>query len=96
MHSQEYWARLQAQLDTVAITQVGRAAPVVGFAGILGGSPLLGTAHRMLPAIGIEVDAAGVGLTTARSRGNVLDGADAADTSSAEHPTGSYALLSPI
>ena len=36
-------------------------APVVGFAGILGGAPVLGMAQRLLPAIGVEVDAAAVG-----------------------------------
>ncbi|MDO5499203.1 MAG: 2-phospho-L-lactate transferase CofD family protein, partial [Propionibacteriaceae bacterium] len=37
-------------------------ARVIGFAGILGGAPVLGMAHRLLPAIGIEVDAGAVGL----------------------------------
>ena len=51
-----------------------RSAPVIGFAGILGGSPVLGMAHRLLPAIGVDVDAAAVGLHYgARSRGGVLD-----------------------
>ena len=36
-------------------------APVVGFAGILGGAPVLGMAQHLLPAIGVEVDAAAVG-----------------------------------
>ena len=36
-------------------------APVIGFSGILGGAPVLGMAHRLLPAIGVEVDAAAVG-----------------------------------
>ena len=35
---------------------------MIGFAGILGGAPVLGMAHRLLPAIGVEVDAAAVGL----------------------------------
>lgn len=35
---------------------------IVGFSGILGGAPVLGMAHRLLPAIGVEVDAAAVGL----------------------------------
>jgi LPPG:FO 2-phospho-L-lactate transferase len=49
-------------------------APVVGFAGILGGAPVLGMAHRLLPAIGVEVDAAAVGLHYGpRSQGGVLD-----------------------
>ena len=62
-------------------------APVIGFAGILGGAPVLGMAHRLLPAIGVEVDAAAVGLHYgARSRRGVLDAwaMDTADTSSAE------------
>jgi LPPG:FO 2-phospho-L-lactate transferase len=49
-------------------------APVVGFAGILGGAPVLGMAHRLLPAIGVAVDAAAVGLHYgARDAGGVLD-----------------------
>ena len=63
------------------------SAPVVGFAGILGGSPVLGMAHRLLPAIGVDVDAAAVGLHYgARSRGGVLDAwtMDHIDASSAE------------
>jgi LPPG:FO 2-phospho-L-lactate transferase len=62
-------------------------APVIGFAGILGGAPVLGMAHRLLPAIGVEVDAAAVGLHYgARSRGGVLDtwAMDSADSSSAD------------
>lgn len=59
-------------------------APVVGFAGILGGAPVLGMAHRLLPAIGVEVDAAAVGLHYGSRRGDgvldlwVLDSRDAA------------------
>ncbi|MDT4996517.1 MAG: 2-phospho-L-lactate transferase, partial [Pseudonocardiales bacterium] len=53
---------------------VAAPAPVIGFAGILGGAPVLGMAHRLLPSIGIEVDAAAVGLHYgARSTGGVLD-----------------------
>lgn len=37
-------------------------APIVGFAGILGGAPVLGMADKLLPAIGVAVDAAAVGL----------------------------------
>ena len=133
VHFQEYWVRLRAQPDALAISFVGidtaepapgviaaleeadlilvapsnpvvsvgpilavpglldamrRApAPVIGFAGILGGSPVLGMAHRLLPAIGVEVDAAAVGLHYgARTRGGVLDAwaMDTADTSSAD------------
>lgn len=50
------------------------AAPVVGFSGIIGGAPVLGMAHRLLPAIGVGVDAASVGLHYGpRSAGGVLD-----------------------
>jgi LPPG:FO 2-phospho-L-lactate transferase len=50
-------------------------APVVGFSGIIGGAPVLGMAHRLLPAIGVGVDAASVGLHYgARSERGVLDG----------------------
>jgi len=133
LHFQEYWVRLHAQPDALAITLVGletaapapgvvaaieqanvilvapsnpvvsigpilavpglrdalrRApGPIIGFAGILGGSPVLGMAHRLLPAIGVEVDAAAVGLHYgARSRGGVLDGwaMDTSDAASAE------------
>ncbi len=53
---------------------VAASAPVIGFAGILGGAPVLGMAHRLLPAIGVAVDAAAVGLHYgARSSGGVLD-----------------------
>ena len=133
VHFQEYWVRLQAHPEVLAITLVGvesagpgpgviealresdlilvapsnpvvsigpilavpelreavrrASASVVGFAGILGGSPVLGMAHRLLPAIGVDVDAAAVGLHYgARSRGGVLDAwtMDSADASSAE------------
>jgi LPPG:FO 2-phospho-L-lactate transferase len=49
-------------------------APVIGFAGILGGAPVLGMAHRLLPAIGVEVDAGAVGRHYGRrGRGGILD-----------------------
>jgi LPPG:FO 2-phospho-L-lactate transferase len=49
-------------------------APVIGFAGILGGAPVSGMAHRLLPAIGVGVDAASVGLHYgARAAGGLLD-----------------------
>ena len=63
------------------------AAPVVGFAGILGGAPVLGMAHRLLPAIGVAVDAAAVGQHYgARTAGGVLDvwAMDTADAGSAD------------
>ena len=120
VHFQEYWVRLRARPDALAVTLVGietaqpaagvtealrsadlilvapsnpvvsigpilavpglraeligASAPVVGFAGILGGSPVLGMAHKLLPAIGVAVDAAAVGRHFgARSAGGVLD-----------------------
>ena len=45
-------------------------APVVGVSPIVGGSVVRGMAHRLLPAVGAEVSAAGV----ARYYGEVLDG----------------------
>ena len=121
VHFQEYWVRLHAEPEALAVTQVGIEAatpapgvveaiaaadlilvapsnPVVsigpilavpgrprgaasaprprwsGFSGILGGAPVLGMAHRLLPAIGVEVDAAAVGRHYGvRGRGGVLD-----------------------
>jgi len=53
---------------------VAAPAPVIGFAGILGGAPVLGMAHRLLPAIGVAVDAASVGIHYgSRALGGVLD-----------------------
>lgn len=50
------------------------AARVIGFAGILGGAPVLGMAHRLLPAIGVAVDAGAVGRHYgARATGGILD-----------------------
>lgn len=50
------------------------AAAVIGFSGIIGGSPVLGMAHRLLPAIDVAVDAGAVGLHYgARSAGGLLD-----------------------
>jgi LPPG:FO 2-phospho-L-lactate transferase len=65
-------------------------APVLGFAGILGGAPVLGMAHRLLPAIGVATEAAAVGRHYgARSAGGILDvwamdTADAAGAGSVE------------
>jgi LPPG:FO 2-phospho-L-lactate transferase len=120
VHFQEYWVRLHAEPEALAITRVGieaarpapgveealvradlvlvgpsnpvvsigpilavpgiRAAlrsgpaPVVGFSGILHGAPVLGMAHRLLPAIGVAVDAAAVGRHYGpRSADGVLD-----------------------
>ena len=77
------------------------AAPVIGFSGILGGAPVLGMAHRLLPAIGVEVDAAAVGRHYgSRSRGGLLDlwVVDEADAArAAELPaTGLDALAIPL
>ncbi|WP_460771288.1 2-phospho-L-lactate transferase [Mariniluteicoccus flavus] len=61
-------------------------ATVVGYAGILGGRPVLGMADKLLPAIGVEVDAGAVGLHYgARSKpGGLLDAwvMDSADAGS--------------
>ena len=120
VHFQEYWVRLRAEPEALAVqldgieqarpapgvtariaaadliliapsnpvvsigpilavpqirTAVRQAsAPVIGFAGILGGAPVSGMAHRLLPAIGVGVDAASVGLHYgARSAGALLD-----------------------
>lgn len=49
-------------------------APVIGFAGIIGGHPLLGMADKLLPTIGVECTAGAVGRHYgARSAGGVLD-----------------------
>jgi LPPG:FO 2-phospho-L-lactate transferase len=50
------------------------AAPVIGFSPILDGSPVLGMAHRLLPAIGVGVDAAAVGLHYGHRPDGILDG----------------------
>jgi LPPG:FO 2-phospho-L-lactate transferase len=76
---------------------VRATAPVVGFSGILGGAPVLGMAHRLLPAIGIDVDAASVGVHYgARTAGGVLDvwAMDTADAAGAERVRG--AGLAPV
>ncbi len=78
VHFQEYWVKLRAEpiLAVPGVRQAigDTAAPVVGFSGIIGGAPVLGMAHRLLPAIGVGVDAASVGLHYGpRSAGGVLD-----------------------
>ena len=139
VHFQEYWVRLHAEPEALAVEQVGiaaarpapglldriagadlilvapsnpvvsigpvlavagvrrairdSAAPVVGFAGILGGAPVLGMAHRLLPAIGVAVDAGAVGLHYGGRRDAsgtgvldlwVMDSADAASAAELE------------
>ncbi|NLT30959.1 MAG: 2-phospho-L-lactate transferase [Propionibacterium sp.] len=50
-------------------------APVLGVSGIIGDAPVLGMAHRLLPVIGVEVSAAGVGRHYGhRDSGGLLDG----------------------
>ena len=49
------------EVPGIRAAMVTTSAPVIGFAGILGGAPVLGMAHRLLPAIGVAVDAAAVG-----------------------------------
>lgn len=77
-------------------------APVLGVSGIIGDAPVLGMAHRLLPAIGVEVSAAGVGRHYgSRTAGGLLDGwlvdetdAATADELSAEGlPTAATPLL---
>ena len=136
VHFQEYWVRLHAEPEALAVVRVGidqaapapgvlealagadlvlvapsnpvvsigpilavpglrdalRAAPapVLGFSGILGGAPVLGMAHRLLPAIGVAVDAAAVGRHYgSRSRDGVLDAwvLDRSDAGSADRVT---------
>ena len=134
VHFQEYWVRLHAGPEALAVTRVGiedarpapgveqalaeadlvlvgpsnpvvsigpilavpglrdavRAtpAPVLGFSGILHGAPVLGMAHRLLPAVGVAVDAAAVGRHYgSRAAGGVLD-AWVVDTSDAGEAPG--------
>jgi LPPG:FO 2-phospho-L-lactate transferase len=57
-------------------------APVVGVSPIIGGAPVRGMAEKCLPAVGVEVSAAGVGeFYGARSADGILDGwlVDSAD-----------------
>lgn len=62
------------------------AAPVIGFAGILDGAPVLGMAHRLLPMIGVKVTAPAVGRHYGTRNGTgvldlwVMDDADAEST----------------
>ena len=63
-------------LGVPGIAEAVRQSPavVIGFAGVLGGAPVLGMAHRLLPAIGVGVDAASIGLHYgSRTAGGVLD-----------------------
>ncbi len=65
-------------------------APVIGFSGILAGAPVLGMAHRLLPAIGVEVLAGAVGRHYgARTAGGLLDlwVVDSADAPGSVSPT---------
>lgn len=49
-------------------------APVIGFAGIIGGHPILGMADKLLPTIGVDCTAGAVGRHYgARTDGGVLD-----------------------
>ncbi|MCW2610379.1 MAG: cofD, partial [Cryptosporangiaceae bacterium] len=62
------------------------AAPVVGVSPIIGGAPVRGMAERCLPALGVEVSAAGVGgWYGARAADGLLDGwlVDTADREAA-------------
>lgn len=136
VHFQEYWVRLHAGPEALAIAQVGieaarpapgveaalaaadlvlvgpsnpvvsigpilavpglrdavRAspAPVLGFSGILHGAPVLGMAHRLLPTIGVAVDAGAVGRHYGARTGTgvldtwVVDTSDAASVTALE------------
>lgn len=53
---------------------VDARAPVIGFSPILSGAPVLGMAHRLLPAIDVGVDAAAVGLHYGARPAGILDG----------------------
>jgi LPPG:FO 2-phospho-L-lactate transferase len=65
------------------------AAPVVGVSPIVGGRVVRGMAHKLLPAVGAEVSAAGV----ARHYGDLLDGwvVDTQDAD-AEHEVGAMGV----
>lgn len=69
------------------------SARIVGFSGILGGAPVLGMAHRLLPAIGVEVTAGAVGrhYGSRRAPGGILDAwvMDSADADTVEEVTAS-------
>lgn len=53
---------------------VASSAPIVGFSGIIGGAPVLGMAHKLLPAIGVPVSAEGVARHYGRrAAGGLLD-----------------------
>jgi LPPG:FO 2-phospho-L-lactate transferase len=57
---------------------VARRADVVGVSGIVGGAPVAGMADRLMPALGIEVSAAGVARHYAELLGGwLVDDADA-------------------
>jgi LPPG:FO 2-phospho-L-lactate transferase len=79
----------------LAVPGVGEAlhqtpAPVVGISPIVGGEVVRGMAHRLLPAVGAEVSAAGVARHYgARGDGGLLDGwvLDARDTDQVEQVT---------
>ena len=71
-------------LSVPGIRDAVRSAPgpVVGVSPIIGGAPVRGMAERCLPAIGVEVSAAGVGAHYgSRKTGGLLDGwlVDSAD-----------------
>jgi LPPG:FO 2-phospho-L-lactate transferase len=81
----------------------GARGRVIGFSGILGGAPVLGMAHKLLPAIGVAVEAGAVGLhygTRARPGGlldawvvDARDGAAAAEVTAAGLPCLAVPLL---
>ena len=61
-------------MPTVAAALASTAARIVGVSPIVGGRVVRGMAHRLLPAVGANVDAAGVATWYgARMAGGLLD-----------------------
>jgi len=133
IHFQEYWVRLHAQIEALAVVTVGidaaqpgpgvldavaeadliilapsnpvvslgpilgvpglrsallaAPAPIVGISPIIAGDQVRGMARQLLPTIGVEVSAAGVGKHYgARARTGLLDGwlVDSSDAEAVE------------
>jgi LPPG:FO 2-phospho-L-lactate transferase len=74
-------------LDAIRDAVSTGPAPVVGVSPIIGTAPVRGMADACLPAIGVEVSAAGVGRHYgARSNGGLLDGWLIAENDTADLP----------
>jgi len=66
------------------------AAPVVGISPVISGAPVRGMADKLLPAVGVDTSAAGIGLHYgARSAGGLLDAflVDSADADAVDRLT---------